>query len=332
LRSRAVSWLTVGLLAAAVAIVVMTAPPPASDRAQIIGSQVRCPVCQGESIADSPAATARNMMDLVELRISEGLSDDEIIDELLSSYGGSLLLDPPARGSTIWLWLAPPLALASGVVMIWKRFRPTEPSIAPPPVRRSTRGRWAWGAAVLAVGGAITIATVAQSQQDRPSPLGLAGVAAGEFDPASVSNETMEAVIAANSEDPAINGMRLALANRYFEAGDYQKAFSHFQLVLDNEPAPAEAANAFTRLGWMVFDGNGETELGLDLIDRGLALVPNDAFALYLKGRIVWCGQGDPYQASDVFTSVLTVPGLGEDVRSAVESDLTAAAAGRACP
>ncbi|NIQ59331.1 MAG: cytochrome c-type biogenesis protein CcmH, partial [Gemmatimonadetes bacterium] len=53
------------LLAAAVVGVVVTADPPAVDRAEAIGSKIRCPVCQGEAIADSPSGLAQDMMDLV---------------------------------------------------------------------------------------------------------------------------------------------------------------------------------------------------------------------------------------------------------------------------
>jgi cytochrome c-type biogenesis protein CcmH len=319
-------------LAIALVAVVLSAPAPPEDRARAIGSQIRCPVCQGEAIIDSPSETARAMMEQVRARIAEGRTDDEIINELLSAYGGSLLLDPPARGATLWLWLAPVVALAAGGAMIAGRFRaPTaegaEPRAAPALVKR----RWVWGAAFLVTAGAVTVATVGQFQQARPDDQTLSGVAGGQFDPDAVSNETLEAVIGANADNPQINGMRLALANRYFEAGSYQQAFGHYQIVLENEPTTTEAANSFTRLGWMVFDGNGEVDLGLELIDRGLALVPDDAFALYLKGQILWCGKDDPQAAAALFESILASPDLDPQVSDRVREDLDALANGTAC-
>ncbi|MGI8518306.1 MAG: cytochrome c-type biogenesis protein, partial [Acidimicrobiia bacterium] len=212
------SWLVLAVLAIAVALVVVTAPPPAEDRAQAIGSQVRCPVCQGEAIVDSPSETARNMMDLVRARIDEGLNDQQIIDELLTSYGGSLLLNPPARGATLWLWLAPLVALGIGTAMVARRFQaapadqlPADllPAGAAPAVSPALSRRWIWGAAVLVLGGAVAVATVGQFQQARPEDQSLSGVAGEDFDPDSVSNETLEAVVAANADNPAINGMRL---------------------------------------------------------------------------------------------------------------------------
>ncbi|HJR86414.1 MAG TPA: cytochrome c-type biogenesis protein CcmH [Acidimicrobiia bacterium] len=331
---RFASWVGLAVLFAGLIAAVLMGPTPAEDRAWAIGSRIRCPVCQGDSIANSPSESARNMMELVRARIDEGRTDDEIISELLSSYTGALLLDPPAAGATLWLWLAPVAALLAGLVMIWRRFEgrasPARPS-APIGTPSSMRGRWILGSGVLVLAGAIAITTVGQFRQARPDDQSLAGVAGEGFDPDAVSNETMEAVIAANLENPSIGGMRLALANRYFEEGDYQKAFGHYQAVLDSEPAAAEAAAAYTRLGWMVYDGNGETNLGLELIDRALALMPGDAFALYLKGRVTWCGKADPEAAVELFDRVLTTPDLDPDVRTQVTADLERAESGQSC-
>jgi tetratricopeptide (TPR) repeat protein len=273
------------------------------------------------------------MMDLVRTRIDEGLTDDQIIAELLASYTGTLLLDPPVAGATLWLWLAPAVALTVGLGMIWRRLAVRPLSEGPRPVSPPgpTSARWLIGAGTLILAGAVAIGTVGQFRQDRPQDQSLAGVAGGEFDPEAVSNETMEAVIAANADNPQINGMRLALANRYFEEGDYQNAFGHYQAVLDGEPAAAEAATAYTRLGWMVYDGNGETDLGLQLIDRGLELMPGDAFGLYLKGRLTWCGKADPDAAAALFDQVLMIPDLDPEVLTQVSSDLERAESGETC-
>ena len=102
------------LLAAAVTAAVITADPPTQDRALAIGSLIRCPVCQGESIADSPSDYARDMMSLVEERVEQGFSDQQIIDELLASFTGSQLLDPEVSVKTLALWLTPAAVLVAG--------------------------------------------------------------------------------------------------------------------------------------------------------------------------------------------------------------------------
>jgi hypothetical protein len=81
----------------------------------------------------------------------------------------------------------------------------------------------------------------------------------------------------------------------------------------------------------MVYDGNGEVDLAINLIDRALEAVPDDPFALYLKGRVVWCGRDDPVGASDLFGRVLAAPDLDVEVRASVEADLASARAGDAC-
>ena len=106
--------LTLGL-AAFVVVATATADPPSEDRAREIGSLIRCPTCQGESIAESPSALADDMMSLVRARIDEGLSNQQIIDELIASYSGAQLLDPPWSLETAALWLIPALVLGVGV-------------------------------------------------------------------------------------------------------------------------------------------------------------------------------------------------------------------------
>ena len=72
-------------LAAFVVIGTVAADPPAEDRAREIGSLIRCPVCEGEAIADSPSPLAEDMMGLIRTRIDDGLSDQQIIDEIIAS-------------------------------------------------------------------------------------------------------------------------------------------------------------------------------------------------------------------------------------------------------
>lgn len=114
-----------GTIALAVFVVVatVTAEPPDEDRAREIGSSIRCPVCQGESIADSPSPLAEDMMGLVRERIAEGRSDGQIIDELIASYSGAQLLDPPFSLETAALWAIPATVLAVGVAAAMRRTR-----------------------------------------------------------------------------------------------------------------------------------------------------------------------------------------------------------------
>jgi cytochrome c-type biogenesis protein CcmH/NrfF len=313
-------------MAVILTLAVVLAPDPAEDRARALGERIRCPVCQGESIADSPSDSARDMMDLVRTRIEEGRTDQQIIEELVASFSGSVLLDPPPRGSTIWLWVLPVAAIGVGTAVVLSRFRPksTTEASTPDPVPAMPFKRTAIGSILVLGVAAIAVAAVGQFRQARVDDL-------VPIDPAAISNETLEAVIAANRDDPQIIGMRLALANRYFEEGDYQRAFPHYEAIIEAEPTPVQAGAALTRLGWMVFDGNGEVDLAINLIDQALEAVPADPFALYLKGRVVWCGKDDPVGASDLFGQVLAATDLEAEVRASVEADLASARAGDSC-
>ena len=112
------------LPAAAVQPDEMLADPALESRAQALGKQLRCLVCQSESIEDSNADLASDLRVLVREKITEGLNDREIKDFLVDRYGTYVLLNPPAQGSTLWLWLAPGILVALGgaaVVLILRR-------------------------------------------------------------------------------------------------------------------------------------------------------------------------------------------------------------------
>lgn len=312
-------------------VVLVVSSPSHADRVESLGSRIKCPVCEGQPIADSPSQMARDMMALVDERVAQGASDQEIVEELLSSYSGALLLDPPARGFNLLLWLAPGAALAAGIAVIaWWRTHPPAPRPSPATLRGGgSRRRALVGGLVLAVGLGGAVVAAGFFLQEREGP--LMGVI-GSPDLTQVSSETMEAVIAANLSDPQINGMRLALAERYFEEGDYRSAFPHYLAVAEStEASVEEAVAALTRLGWMVWDGNREAATAVELFDQALAIDPAASTAMYLKGQVVWCGLGDSDGAARLFSEVLALDGLTERSRTAIQADLEATMQGKAC-
>ena len=321
----------VAMVTMAVTLVTLVATNPTDvDRVQSIGGRIKCPVCQGESIANSPAQMARDMMSLVAERVAAGADDQAIIDELLSSYSGALLLDPPASGATLPLWLAPLGALAVGIaVIIWWRRHPVE-SLSGQPVE-TTRNRRMVPLLILGAALAVIVVLAGAFVQDWSGP--ATGVAdLGEQNLNEVSNETMEAVIAANEDNPQVDGMRLALAERYFEAGDYSSAFPHYLAVAESPNATdGQAVSALVRLGWMAWDGNAEADAAIGLFDEALAIDSSSSTALYLKGQVLWCGKGDNGAAVDLFEAALADSELSPDARTRVESDLAAADSGQTC-
>ena len=118
-------WLTGGLTLVLAGIVVWglaTGQPNATDRVEALGSRIKCPVCQGESIIDSPSPYAADILGFVEERVDAGWTDDQIITYLESRFAG-IDLDPPFSGTTLLLWILPAVALGGGIVLAVRRTR-----------------------------------------------------------------------------------------------------------------------------------------------------------------------------------------------------------------
>ena len=104
--------------------------PPREARVQALGKQLRCPMCQGLSIADSSSSAARAQMDKVRELVAAGRSDREIRDYFTSRYGEWALLEPPASGMNLLVWLLPLLLLVGGGLAIARTMRRPVP-VAP---------------------------------------------------------------------------------------------------------------------------------------------------------------------------------------------------------
>jgi cytochrome c-type biogenesis protein CcmH len=96
-------------------------------RTEEVGGLLRCPVCQGLSVADSPATMATNMKARVRELLAEGYDEEQILAYFERSYGEFVRLEPPRRGINWLVWLAPPAAFLGGVALLartMKRRRP----------------------------------------------------------------------------------------------------------------------------------------------------------------------------------------------------------------
>jgi cytochrome c-type biogenesis protein CcmH len=93
---------------------------PAKElRARNLSRELRCMVCQNQSIDDSEAPLARDLRLLVRERIAAGDSDAQVLDFLVARYGEFVLLKPRLEPHTWLLWLLPPMALAGGGFALW---------------------------------------------------------------------------------------------------------------------------------------------------------------------------------------------------------------------
>jgi len=96
----------------------MLADPVLEARARSISKELRCMVCQNESIDDSQAPLAHDLRVLVRERLQAGDSDAQVMNFLVSRYGEFVLLKPPLSWHTLALWGTPPGLLLFGIVMI----------------------------------------------------------------------------------------------------------------------------------------------------------------------------------------------------------------------
>ena len=95
------------------------ADPGKEARARDLSRELRCMVCQNQSIDDSEAPLARDLRLLVRERIASGDSDAQVVDFLVARYGEFVLLKPRVNQHTLVLWLLPPLALIGGGLALW---------------------------------------------------------------------------------------------------------------------------------------------------------------------------------------------------------------------
>ena len=114
----------------------MLADPALEARARDISKDLRCLVCQNQSIDDSDAQLARDLRVLVRQRLTAGSSNEEVVDYVVSRYGDFVLLKPPFKLSTYALWIGPAVIFAGGLlaVVVFYRRRGDVAETAPPPL------------------------------------------------------------------------------------------------------------------------------------------------------------------------------------------------------
>ncbi|WP_456623636.1 cytochrome c-type biogenesis protein [Bradyrhizobium sp. P5_C12] len=97
--------------------------PAKETRARELSRELRCMVCQNQSIDDSDAPLARDLRLLVRERIAAGDSNSQVLDFLVARYGEFVLLKPRFERQTLLLWLLAPLLLAGGGLALWLQIR-----------------------------------------------------------------------------------------------------------------------------------------------------------------------------------------------------------------
>ena len=120
---RAIGW---GVAIASIVVMVVGLLPESvaadpDQRHQELSERIACPLCDGQSLAESGSEVANDLQVILREQIDAGLTDAEIYDFFAARYGEHVLLDPPLNSWGLVLWVLPLLVLVAGAWVIWKR-------------------------------------------------------------------------------------------------------------------------------------------------------------------------------------------------------------------
>ncbi len=118
-----------------------TADPVSNKRAVALSEELRCLVCQNQSIADSNAELAVDLRRQIREQIAQGRSDQQIVDYMVERYGDFVLYRPPLKATTLVLWMGPPLLFFLGLWLLLLYLRQRRSHIEVQPLSTEDRAR-----------------------------------------------------------------------------------------------------------------------------------------------------------------------------------------------
>ncbi|MFR9778601.1 cytochrome c-type biogenesis protein CcmH [Micromonospora sp. MS34] len=214
------------------------------DRVRAVAAGLRCPACQGESVADSRSPIAAAMRQVVADQLAQGRDGDEIHRWFVQRYGPDILTDPPALGVRMLLWAVPALTLLGAGYAAVRTLRPRPAPVRPAAVRpvggaRVTRRAWWAGAAGLLA--LVASVAFAADRLDRPArqppadPVAVAVQLARDLEDQDRYAAAAELYREALRDRPDDN-IRLRLAFALLRAGDTAGAERTARDVLAHTP------------------------------------------------------------------------------------------------
>jgi cytochrome c-type biogenesis protein CcmH len=115
--------------------------PALEARARALSQELRCLVCQNQSIDESNADLAHDLRILLRKRLAAGDTDQQVLDYIVARYGQFVLLDPPFEPATYLLWLAPPVLVLGAGALLMLRGRRNRPDRELPALTEEERAR-----------------------------------------------------------------------------------------------------------------------------------------------------------------------------------------------
>jgi cytochrome c-type biogenesis protein CcmH len=344
-KSRAI-WALLGVVVvAAIAVLALRSDVDTSPEARAgrLERQLACPVCSGESVADSNAPESRAMRDDIRERIGAGESDREIRDAYVRTYGERVLLTPDSRGLAVVAWGLPVVALIVGGAVIvftlrrWSRTSelagagtdavPVDANDTAPGSSGAMRFLTIAGIGVFAV---VTAVALAAAVGQRRSGQTITGNAQASDAPAT---DVGAALAAAAEREPQHYGARIAYARYLLREGDIRGAIEEFDAAAAIDPAQPEP---LAYGGWIrglaaqqVTDPDDRALLvegSLERLDRAIAADAGYADAYVFKGLVLLNVANDPAGAVPAFQEFLVLAPQDHPMRQQVLEVLERAA------
>jgi cytochrome c-type biogenesis protein CcmH len=123
-----------------VVLVPVASADPLDEATRRVARQLMCPVCEGQTVADSNAGLAQDMRAVIRSKLQAGETEQQILDHFVRSYGESILAEPPKHGLGLMAWIGPLLAIGIGAAILgllatqWARKRQSGPVPVAPAV------------------------------------------------------------------------------------------------------------------------------------------------------------------------------------------------------
>ena len=269
---RTASWVAAVVVAAAAFVygALDEGPPKTNaDRVRALAEDFACPVCAGQSVAESDVPVAREIRRQIAVWVDEGRSDAYIRDQLVAAYDVDIDYNPSGSGITSLVWILPLFAgggIAAVVVVMLRSDRRSAQAAAEPSMatrRRRWRNAVVWTVAVAVVAGAAGL-LVARSSGSR----GTDGSITGE-----IRVTTRELIFE---------------AQRRLGEGDMEGAIAAYDEALELQPSSAEA---LTYRGWLT-SRRGDLDTAVEYLDDAIAVDPAYPDARLFRA-IVALDQGD---------------------------------------
>ncbi len=119
----------------------LAADPVLEQRLMTLAGELRCLVCQNQTLAESNAELAADLRNEIREQMRRGASDKDVIDYLVARYGDFVLYRPPLKGSTLALWAGPGLLLLAGIGFLARTLWRRRERGAPPPLSAQAQAR-----------------------------------------------------------------------------------------------------------------------------------------------------------------------------------------------